>query len=627
MSAKIKIITFFGLLITTIITLSAINSYSNFKSYSNKSTTDSLALEANLIADVLDQQMAQYFFGLRLMSDDLAINTSGDITDETHLKQQLVQVENNLEMFGAAFGQIDGTTYNSKGIIANFNAKKLDREWYKNAIADKRNATTVPYINNVGDLVMSLSVPVKRNGKIVGILNANISVDTISNSVKQSSRENQIFVSREDGYLLASNNPEHIGQNIFELRPSYSHFKDQSGSNHYYNLNAERYYVINSKVKELGWVVWSWERVAVIDLSANDNLIQSVIIAIVTILIALVATYIIVNKLMYIPIGGEPKDIEKLVDQIAKGDLSVAGTESGKETGIYASIFVMLIRLKSSIENINQATKELTMSAEQTSISAIELNNSSEAQMLQIEQTSTAMNELTVTAQEVASNAVQASTAAQEAFLHADNGMLVVNEMSKSISRLVKGIENVVTVNSQLEIETQSIGSILEVIDGISEQTNLLALNAAIEAARAGEHGRGFAVVADEVRNLANRTKESTSEIQEMISKLQLQAKKSVDLMNDNVKDAQETTNKSKQASSALDAIRSSVTIIEDMNSQIATAAEEQTHVATEINTSIVQINDEAKTTVERSKGNKTQADKLAEISLHIKESVDVFHY
>jgi len=150
-------------------------------------------------------------------------------------------------------------------------------------------------------------------------------------------------------------------------------------------------------------------------------------------------------------------------------------------------------------------------------------------------------------------------------------------------------------------------------------------LNAAIEAARAGEQGRGFAVVADEVRSLANRTQESTTEIQTMINSLQAESKNSVELMEVNVNNAQSTATKSQQANQALEEIRHSVSIIQDMNNQIATSAEEQTLVAGEINQSIVGINDMAKMTSDSSANNAKRADELLEIANALGKSVEVF--
>ena len=204
-------------------------------------------------------------------------------------------------------------------------------------------------------------------------------------------------------------------------------------------------------------------------------------------------------------------------------------------------------------------------------------------QMLRLEQTATAMNEMTITVDEVARNAVQAAASVDQTNGNAVTGSGIVRDMNSNLNVLIESIDKVVEVNNNLERETVSIGSILDVIDGISEQTNLLALNAAIEAARAGEQGRGFAVVADEVRELATKTKESTNEIQQMITQLQIEAKNSVKLMSVIVADANSTKEYSANADSALSSIQNEMSVIQDMNAQIATAAEQQTHVASEL--------------------------------------------
>ncbi|WP_413692721.1 methyl-accepting chemotaxis protein [Psychromonas sp. KJ10-2] len=328
---------------------------------------------------------------------------------------------------------------------------------------------------------------------------------------------------------------------------------------------------------------------------------------------------------MYRPVGGEPADIEKIVENIAQGKLSSVAPATGQETGIYSAILTMVDSLKDIIEHINVSSSQLNSASTQMSESASNVNRSSETQMMELEQTSTAMNEMAVTVDEVARNALSASTAADEANNQSNKGIEVVNGMNADISTLVEGVTGVQQVMNKLEGEIDNIGSIIEVIRAISEQTNLLALNAAIEAARAGEQGRGFAVVADEVRSLANRTQESTTEIQTMINSLQTESKNSVELMQVNVNNAQSTAVKSQEANQALEEIRHSVSIIQDMNNQIATSAEEQTLVAGEINQSIVGINDMAKITSESSANNAKRADELLDIANALSKSVEVF--
>ncbi len=211
-------------------------------------------------------------------------------------------------------------------------------------------------------------------------------------------------------------------------------------------------------------------------------------------------------------------------------------------------------------------------------------------QQRETDMVATAINEMTATVAEVARSAAHAAEAAHKADEESRDGHKIVASTIKDIDKLATEIERTADAINTLESDSENISSVLDVIRGIAEQTNLLALNAAIEAARAGEQGRGFAVVADEVRTLASRTQQSTQEIQSMIERLQTGTHDAVQAMAQNRSHAQETVQQAARAGTALKTITEAVTRISDMNSQIASAAEEQGAVAEEINRNIVKI-------------------------------------
>ena len=216
----------------------------------------------------------------------------------------------------------------------------------------------------------------------------------------------------------------------------------------------------------------------------------------------------------------------------------------------------------------------------------------------------TAMNQMSVTVQEIARNAASAAEAAEQADKETSQSRLVVVQSKQSINLLADEVEKATQVIHQLELDSDNIGTILDVIRDIADQTNLLALNAAIEAARAGEQGRGFAVVADEVRSLASRTQDSTQQIREMIEKLQGGAANAVAVMEGGSSQAQLSVQQATQAEASLEVVTKAVATINDMNMQIASAAEEQSAVSAEINRNIhniSQVSDETAQGVQRS--------------------------
>jgi methyl-accepting chemotaxis protein len=225
----------------------------------------------------------------------------------------------------------------------------------------------------------------------------------------------------------------------------------------------------------------------------------------------------------------------------------------------------------------------------------------------------------------VARNASSAADEAHTADLEAQQGKQVVSETTQAISSLANEVDNASTVIQKLESDSESISSILDVIRGIAEQTNLLALNAAIEAARAGEQGRGFAVVADEVRSLANRTQESTQEIQKMIEKLQSGASDAVEVMVKGRDWANTSVEKAEQAASALERITKAVDVINSMNTQIATAAEEQSAVAQEIDRNVTNIHQVSNQTADGATQTAGASDELARLATDLQQLVSHF--
>ncbi|VAW65138.1 Methyl-accepting chemotaxis sensor/transducer protein [hydrothermal vent metagenome] len=345
------------------------------------------------------------------------------------------------------------------------------------------------------------------------------------------------------------------------------------------------------------------------------------------ILIALVvvASGVFISNAVTRNINTVVKSLEKMAS--GEGDLTRRlESEGDDEIGQLVTQFNGFVeKLQGIIEHIMGSMTQLAAAAEEMSLVSENANQSSSQQQSEVNQVATAMNEMSATVQEVASNASHAAQAAQDASSQAGEGLGVVDHTISSINALASAVEEAATVINQLESDTGNIGVVLEVIRGISEQTNLLALNAAIEAARAGEQGRGFAVVADEVRTLASRTQQSTLEIQSMIESLQTGSTRAVEVMNKGKEQAVVSVGHAQKAGESLHGITQAVSSISDMNTQIATAAEEQTAVAEEINQNIVNISQLGEQTVSGAQQTSTASEELARLSNELQMMVGQF--
>ena len=372
------------------------------------------------------------------------------------------------------------------------------------------------------------------------------------------------------------------------------------------------------------WIIGSGVYLDTIDaaFSSQRNLI--ILNAVVMIIAVIVFSYFI-GRSVLLPTrlaANMMKDISQ-----GEGDLTRTLNEEGNDeiSKLSHSFNLFVSKMRESLVHVSQSANDVNEHAHtvddstKTSQSFIELQNDSSTQV------AAAMEQMTHQIHDVSSNAEAAEQAANDAAHNASTGKHVVAETINAIETLSANIETVSRVTEDLANESQNIGSVLDVIRSISEQTNLLALNAAIEAARAGEHGRGFAVVADEVRTLASRTGQSTDEIQSMISKLQEGTRAAVDAVKASQTLSVSTVEQASSANNSLNEIERLVSVITEMNSQIARATEQQTQAADEVNLRINDLSQSTEQSLDNTKQLNSASDKLKQSSTELSSIVNRF--
>ncbi|NWA06338.1 methyl-accepting chemotaxis protein [Pseudomonas gingeri] len=317
----------------------------------------------------------------------------------------------------------------------------------------------------------------------------------------------------------------------------------------------------------------------------------------------------------------------EMMNKVAAGDMTVSFiAHSRDELGELGAVFNGTVaKIHDLIERVGQTVGEVERQAGQVESVSARSNQAVAGQRSQIEQVATAMNQMSATAQEVARSAAAAVSSAHSVNDETLSGRALVESQQGSIAQLAGEIDQSVQVINQLAIDSQSISRVLEVIKSIAEQTNLLALNAAIEAARAGEQGRGFAVVADEVRTLAKRTQQSTEEIEQMIGKLHGGVGAAVKAMGVSHQMADGTVSQSEKVQQALENILGAVGMIVDQNQQIAAAVEQQTAVAHDIDQNIVEINRAGERTADGAHQTESASRQLSAQVVELKQLIGAF--
>ncbi|WP_070963869.1 methyl-accepting chemotaxis protein [Vibrio sonorensis] len=620
---KLHLMSVLGTLIAgVIITLIAI-SYHAFQSESSNLTKQIVKETNHGVELFLDEKFETYLSNLSSVKI-----SSADVIGDTlsgYASTQLIALKNiqGETSDGVYLFRRNGDLYHSGGEQLGTNVKSLNRSYYQALFVEgKKRFVSEPFTSSTtGNSVVSISLRLTDDIAIM----STIKVDSIFSSL---SKKKDTFIYSPTGIILFAPYPELFGKNINQERPKYKIFatgEEEVSYTAQINGNRVKFTAFGSKIEVSGWSVVNFATDEKIQESASEQLTTSITTGIGFLLLSILVLLYLIDKLVLKPVGGTPSEIASLMKKMAQGNFKLNLRETGKESGIYLSLIQLSNQLSELIKNTHSISENVSSAAQQLNVTMNETKNNAHDELSQVEQISTAISQLSSTSQEVSQQAIVADEEARGARQHINSGKQTLEEninLTSSISQSVNGSAQIVNDLRQYALE---IGTVIEVINSISEQTNLLALNAAIEAARAGEQGRGFAVVADEVRTLASKTQSSTVSIQEIIEKLQNQSEKAQDNMVHNVELIEQSVQLADNVKASFENITRSVESISDVNALVATAAQEQFSVTEDISKNTSQAFDLVQKNVSGINEILQASSELSQIASVQKKELDLF--
>ncbi|MGL6557103.1 methyl-accepting chemotaxis protein [Aeromonas dhakensis] len=545
-----------------------------------------------------------------------------------HLKQAYTSGGFGLTYFGSTQGVM--TRQDPSLNTGNYDPR--ERPWYQDAVKAGQLIVTAPYVSvTMQKLVVTLSEPVLHQGELVGAVGANLALDKLIDEVlaMQVQGDGYAMLLDSSGLIVGHPNKELALKQIGELSPdlsaaTFQQWGRENNELHAATLDGRDVLLAVQPVAGTDWLLAMVMYRDVLEAPLATLLWQLVGLTLVLMLV-FGALLTAMFKYLFADLGRVAGALHDIAH--GEGDLTVhINTRSKDEVGQLAESFNQFVaRLHGIVSRLRDVTVELAAQSRAQAAGAQSRSQRVRQQQDEIVMVATAVTEMASATQEIAGNAEFAATTSGDAVKLAVSGQSQVGQSQRSITGLADEVADASQIIVELDAHAQKISGILATISGIAEQTNLLALNAAIEAARAGEQGRGFAVVADEVRVLSRRTHDSTDEIQQMIETLQQTTRRAVGGMETSRQLAGTSVEDAESANQSLARINEAIGSISDMATQIAAAAEEQTSVTSEISRNTENIRHVSQELAEQANQEAAQAAELKGLTERLEQEIGRF--